>query len=76
MVHDESEPEKSNRDKRRRVEESLALVEDPASRTGNAMDELVGTRGNNIVIEWDKIAYITLRDQVCRIYRESSHVRR
>lgn len=70
------QPAKSTRDKRRRVEESLALVTDPAasqhaaeldgaSPPGNPMDRLFSTtKGNAISIDWSSIAYITVRDQV------------
>lgn len=54
-----------NRDKRRRVEESLSLVEDPASRSGSAFDALLAPRpGSTVSVEWGQVAYITVRDQV------------
>lgn len=65
----------SSRDKRRKLEESLALVADPAANhlpakgagagkgKGNAMDALFET-GSLVHIDWGQIAYLTVRDQV------------
>lgn len=58
-------PSKLRKDKRRRVEESLALVDDPASRKGSPLDDLLHPSSDRLVsIQWSQIAYITVRDQV------------
>lgn len=58
-------PSKLRKDKRRRVEESLALVDDPASRKGSPLDDLLHpSSGRQVNIQWSQIAYITIRDQV------------
>lgn len=58
-------PSKLRKDKRRRVEESLALVDDPASRKGSPLDDLLHPSSERLVsIQWSQIAYITFRDQV------------
>lgn len=55
----------ARKDKRRRVEESLALVDDPASRKGSPLDDLLHPSSDRRVsIQWSQIAYITIRDQV------------
>ena len=71
----------SSRDKRRKLEESLALVADPAANytfsangagkgkgKGNAMDALFET-GSLVRIDWGQIAYLTVRDQVRALVR-------
>ena len=69
----------SSRDKRRKLEESLALVADPAANhttsaagkgkgKGNAMDALFET-GALVRIDWGQIAYLTVRDQVRALVR-------
>lgn len=61
-------PSQLRKDKRRRVEESLALVDDPASRKGSPLDDLLHpSSGQQVSIQWSQIAYITVRDQV-RLY--------
>ena len=60
--------ESVTRDKRRRLEESLALVEDPASRTGSGINDIFSSNPRKahqqVTIDWKSIFHVTLRDHL------------